>query len=152
MPRCLLTYLPFPSSHTLASLLLLLLLLLVMYMSGDILAPPLTGVRDVSAKISTHAADTQKTAPIASELAEQVHTEADRSALGMVAKCASIFIAIRVITYDKVRKLSELSQLTFEDISEASTQKPPRYYSNDCFYFIRARYFVFLPRILYFVV
>ena len=58
-----------------------------MYLSGDILAPPLTGVRDVSGKISTHAADTQKTAPTALELAEQVHTEADRSDLDGCEVC-----------------------------------------------------------------
>lgn len=43
-----------------------------------LLIPPLAGVKDLSAKIATHAKDTQKTAPTASELAEQVHTEADR--------------------------------------------------------------------------
>lgn len=81
-------------------------------MSGDILTPPMTGVKDLSAKISTHAADTQKTASTASELAEQVHTvhaEPDRSDVEMVAKCASLFIAI----YGMVRKLSELSPQTF---------------------------------------
>lgn len=41
----------------------------------DVHAPTLTGVTELSAKISTHAADTQKTTPTASELAEQVNTK-----------------------------------------------------------------------------
>lgn len=53
-------------------------------MSGDVHTPRLTGVKDLSAKISTHAADTQKTAPTASELAEQVRREVDRSDVAII--------------------------------------------------------------------